>query len=305
MSEKPHGLPKAKVEKSYLTWSLWLIPIAAAAICGYFLAHDYLFSGPTITIYFQNADGLQEKDSMVKYLGINIGEIESLTLAKDRQQVVVKAKLYRSAAGVARQGSRFWVVRPEVKLGEISGLQTIVAGDYVSVVPGNGMRTNVFIGLPQAPIEPIQAMNIVLLAPELSSLEAQSPIFYRGVQVGEVISCQLGHDPRHVVINARIRQDYAPLVRLNSKFWNAGGINVHIGLFSGAQISAESAETLINGGIAFATPPDFGAPATNGTVFDLSEKQETAWKDWNPYIPLATVPLAMTNKTSLQEWESR
>jgi len=134
---------------------------------------------------------------------------------------------------------------------------------------------------------------VLLLAPKLGSLQLRSPVFYREIQVGEVVSCRLSDDAREVVIHARIGEQYAPLVRMNSKFWNAGGINIHVGLFSGASISAESAQTLISGGIAFATPPDLQAVATNGVVFVLNEKSMDEWVNWSPAIPLHAVPEAL------------
>jgi len=136
-------------------------------------------------------------------------------------------------------------------------------------------------------------------------LQPQSPIFYRGIQVGEVLDCRLSEDAREVVIHARIDQEYAPLVRMNSKFWNAGGINFHLGLFSGAKISAESAQTLVSGGIAFATPPEAQNGATNGAVFVLNEKIDDSWAKWSPAIPLHFVPETMTNKTSLPNVNSK
>ena len=103
--------------------------------------------------------------------------------------------------------------------------------------------------------------------------------------------------PAKSLIHARIGEEYAPLVRINSKFWNAGGIDFHLGLFSGAKITAESAQTLISGGIDFATPPDFQNAATNGAVFSLNEKSEDEWEKWSPAIPLHSVPEVITNKT--------
>jgi paraquat-inducible protein B len=144
MSEKAHGLPKAKIEKDFMTWFIWLLPVAAAALCGWFVLHDFVFAGPTITIYFQDADGLQEKNTMVKYRGITVGQIVSLQLTDKSQRVAVRAKLNHSAGDLARQGSIFWIVRPELKLGAISGLRTIVSGNYITVEPGDGDRTNVF-----------------------------------------------------------------------------------------------------------------------------------------------------------------
>jgi paraquat-inducible protein B len=129
-----------------------------------------------------------------------------------------------------------------------------------------------------------------LLAPALGSLQAGSPIFYRGVEVGEVLECRLGEHARKVVIEAFVRTNYAALVRQNSVFWNAGGVNFHLGLFSGAQVSAESAQAILSGGIEFATPPEFSAAATNGAHFELHEKIDEAWKKWEPEIDLGQKP---------------
>jgi len=298
MNEKSPALPKAQVGKSHLlNWLLWLIPVAAALVCAWFVSQDIIFAGPTVTIYFENADGLQEQNSLVEYRGATVGQVETLKLTKDRQRVAVKVQLDASAANIAREGSVFWIVRPQVKLGSLSGLQTIVSGDYITVQPGSGARTNLFIGVNKEPIEPAKGLDILLLAPKLGSLQPQSPVFYRDIQVGEVLDSRLSDDAREVVIHARIREEYAPLARMNSKFWNAGGINIHIGLFSGANISAESAQTLISGGIEFATPPDFQDAATNGVVFILNEKSEDEWGKWSPAIHLHSVPEAMPNKT--------
>jgi paraquat-inducible protein B len=301
MSEKTHGLPKAKIEKDFMTWFIWLLPVAAAALCAWFVLHDFVFSGPTITIYFQDADGLQEKNTMVKYRGITVGQIVSLQLTDKSQCVAVRAKLNYSASDLARQGSIFWIVRPELKLGAISGLRTIVSGNYITVQPGDGDRTNAFTGAEQAPIIPVPGITITLLSDDLGALQNQSEITYRGIQVGEVLDFRLGDNARYIVVHARIHQNYAPLLRVDSEFWNAGGISAHLGLFSGLNISAESAQTLISGGIAFATPEAYGPPATNGSVFYISEKEDTAWESWNPIIPLQSVPEAEAKKSSLPD----
>jgi paraquat-inducible protein B len=304
MNEKTHTLPKAQISKSRFNWFLWFIPVAAALLCAWYVCQDIIFVGPTIMIYFQNAEGLQEKNSLVQYRGVKVGEVETLKLTQDRQRVGVKVQLDTSAGSIAQEGSTFWIVRPELKLGAVSGLRTIVLGNYIAVQPGHGARTNIFIGAENEPIEPIQALDIVLLATKLDSLQQQSPVFYRGVKVGEVLDCRLSNDARKVLIQARIDQNYAPLVRMNSKFWNAGGIDFHLGLFSGATITAESAQTLISGGIAFATPTDFKEAATNGAVFSLNEKSDAEWEKWSPDIPLNSVPEAIANRRSSPSFNS-
>src|ERR1700678_4150716 len=113
MHEERHGLPMAKIEKSRLGWLLWLVPVAAALLCAWYVSRDFIFSGPIITIYFQNAAGLQAQNSLLKYRGATIGEVEALQLSQAQQRVAVKAQLVSSAAGLALQGSVFWIVRPE------------------------------------------------------------------------------------------------------------------------------------------------------------------------------------------------
>jgi paraquat-inducible protein B len=301
VSENTGALPRAKIEKSRLAWFLWLIPIAAAGLCGWFVLRDVVLQGPTITIYFQNIEGLQKQNSFLQYRGIQVGEVTGLKLTPDKQHAAVQVQLSRPAASLARQGSVFWIVRPELKLGSVSGLRTIVTGNYIAIQPGDGAPTNEFFGAEEPPVEHKGALEITLRAPQLGSLQKESPIFYRGIQVGEVLQSRLAGDAREVVIDAFILGSYAPLVRMNSKFWNAGGLSVHIGLFSGVKISAESAATLISGGIEFATPPDFQDAATNGTVFALNEKEDDAWEKWSPAIALSNPPPAWPESQPAKE----
>ena len=289
----PAGLPRATIKKSRSTWWLWLIPVGAVALCAWFIFRDYVATGPLLTIYFENADGLEEKNTEVRYRGAKIGEVTTIDLTTNNSLVQVKARLAKSAAQLARGGSIFWIVRPEVKLGGVTGLRTIISGEYVTVRPGNGPRTNTFFAATKEPEsdEP-QALRLKLLSPDLGSLREQSPVFYRGVQVGEVLAVHLDADARDVVIEARIHREFTALIRKNSVFWNAGGINFSFGLFHGAQISAESPSTLLTGGIAFATPPEPAEPASDGAAFRLYPKPQDEWKTWMPTmdLPPATQP---------------
>ena len=299
MNETPPAPPRAKIVRSRMNRWLGLIPLAALLLCGWYLCQDYLFKGPVITIYFQNVEGLQENNSLLQYRGESIGEIQTLKLTADHQLVAVRARLDATATGLARQGSVFWIVRPELKPGSVSGLGTLVSGNFINVQPGDGAPTNVFTGAEKEPLAPIPGLELMLRAPKLGSLQPRSPVFYREIKVGEVESCRLGEDAREVVIQVRVEAEYAPLVRVNSKFWNAGGINFHFGLFSGANLTAESAQTLISGGISFATPTALESVATNGTEFVLNETADAAWATWSPAIPLQAVPEAMINKTPM------
>jgi len=293
-------LPKAEIKKTRHAWWLWLVPLGALALCTWFVYRDYIATGPVITIYFQDASGLEENNTQIRLLGATVGQVKRLALTRESNRVAVKARLAGSAKQLAKAGTVFWIVRPEFKVGAISGLRTIISGEYIAVRPGNGAHTNVFVGAETEPIsEEAGALHLTLLVPSLRSVQEESSVYYRGIKVGEVLKYQLSEDAQGVKIRARIHKEYAPLVRANSKFWNAGGIDFRFGLFKGAEISAESAKTLLSGGIEFATPTDAGEPATDGTVFRLYEKPEDAWKNWMPEIKLnLTDELADTNKPS-------
>jgi len=200
MSEKPHALPKAKIEKTFFNWIFWVIPVAAAGLLAFFIFHDVVFTGPTITIYFQSAEGLEQDNSTVRYRGANIGEIKSMELTRDKKFVAAKVKLEYFARDVARQNTTFWMVQPEVRAGAIKGLRTIVSGNYIAVEPGKGEPTNVFYALNEAPVEPVKAIEITLLTDDLGSMQKQTAIFYRGIQVGEVLDFKLADDARNVRI---------------------------------------------------------------------------------------------------------
>lgn len=293
MSTRAHGtkdvggLPSAKIVKDHLSWWLWLIPVGALLLCVWFVYRDYVATGPLISIYFRNVDGVQEKNTMVAYRGAQVGQVKTIRLQKDNQFVKVQARLAGSAKQLAREGSLFWIVRPQVKVGTISGLGTIVSGVYIAVQPGNGPPTNSFTGIDKEPIPPEPgSLHVILLSPTLSSLRERSPVFYRGIQVGEVLYYQLAAESSNVTIHARIRKEYTPLVRTDTKFWNAGGLDIHAGLFRGIDITAESPKTIVSGGIEFATPVDYHDLATNGSVFPLLEKPEEKWKSWAPAIKL-------------------
>ncbi len=218
-----------------------------------------------------------------------------MSLSNDHEWVVLKASLDHDAKSLAREGSLFWIVRPQLSVGGVQGLQTIMSGSFVGVRPGSGGPTNRFFGLEQAPPVKIPgpALSIVLLAPNLSSLQERSPVFYRGIQIGEVVDFQLGADSQDVVIHVRIQEPYAPLVRKNSVFWNAGGIDVNLSLLHGTSISAESAKALVSGAVEVATPDNYQEPAVEGTPFRLYEKPLPQWKEWRPSIQLRLSPAAI------------
>jgi paraquat-inducible protein B len=266
---------------------VWVVPFVAAIVAGYLVFDRVRDFGPEITIRFKDGNGVRVGQTPVKYRGVPIGEVTAIELSEDRQRVVVKVRLQRSAASIAQRGSVFWIVRPEVGIADITGLSTVITGPEIQVVPGTGEAVEVFDGLDSAPAAlEEKGLKIVLRAPRVGSLRRNSPVYYRGVEVGVVQAADLSANAATVDIQVLIRERYAGLVRSGSAFWNVSGVSVSGGLFSGVHLKMESMRSLAAGGIAFATPGGNGAQAKEGTVFTLNESPKKEWLAWAPRITI-------------------
>lgn len=287
--DDPPPLPAARVRRR--RWRLsavWIVPVVAAIVAGYLVRDRLREVGPTITITFGDADGVKPDQTEVHYRGVRIGQVTSTTLSEDTKHAVVKVRLQRSAESIAREGSVFWIVRPEVGIAQIRGLATVLTGPYIELIPGTGKRAREFRGLDQAPLTlGRRGLEIILEAAQLGSVRVNSPILYRGVEVGTVTSVGLSRDAGAAQIHALVDQRFARLVRSGSRFWNVSGLDVDVGLFKGVQISIESLKALVGGGIAFATPEDPGTPVKDGTVFPVHDKPQDEWLRWRPKIPVS------------------
>ena len=280
-------LPEARVRRRTWVSIVWLVPVLAAVIAGWLLYQNMRKNGPPIIIRFADGRGLRAGQTVIRYRGVSVGEVESLNLTTNARWVEVHARLDRSAAHLAGAGAQFWVVRPDVTAGSLRGLETIVGGPYIQIQPGSGPEPKEFIGLDEGPLVVPNdgGLDITLTWPQLGWMNPGAPVYYRGVEVGVVQDYHLGRFATNIIIHAHIKPQYAPLVRQDSKFWNAGGISADIRFF-GVTFSAESLKSMLVGGVAFATPLPPGPPATPSVVFPLEEKPEDKWLKWAPAIDL-------------------
>jgi paraquat-inducible protein B len=284
------ALPKAAVKKKW-RWNfpvVWVIPLLAVIVAGYLVYDRVREFGPKITIKFKDVSGLKIGQTPIKYRGVTIGEVTAVELTEDQQGALVKVRLRHSAASVAREESIFWIVRPEVGIGNVTGLGTVISGPEIQVLPGSGDDRREFVGLESQPVALDRGgLKIVLRSNRFGSLKPGSPVYYRGIEVGAVQDAQLSGNATAVDIHLFIKQRYANLVRSGSKFWNVSGVDVSAGLFRGVEIKLESLRSLVAGGIAFATPDDSKAtPAKTGTVFPLYDGPKKEWLEWAPRIPI-------------------
>lgn len=284
----PGALPAANITKRRWRFSIvWIVPLIAAITAGVLIYDRFHEWGPQITIRFADASGVRAGQTQVKYRGVPIGDVTAVELGRDQRHAIVKVRLRRSAAGIARTGSVFWIVRPQVGLENITGLGTVLTGPEIHALPGGGEPASDFAGRDGAPTAlEATGLKILLRASQLGALKPNAPVYYRGIEVGTVENARLSADATTVDIHVVIRKRYARLVRSSSKFWVVGGVDVSGGLLRGMEIKVESLRSLLVAGIAFATPDDGGKPAPNGMGFLLYEEPRKEWLQWAPKIPL-------------------
>lgn len=282
------NLPRARVTRTrWAAAAIWAIPLVAVLIAGYLVYDRISEYGPEITIRFRDGSGIKVAQTPIRYRGVQVGEVTGIALSEDHRHVEVKARLQRTAASIARGGSVFWIVRPEVGIGNITGLATVLSGPEIQALPGAGEERTEFTGMESAPAGlELRGLKIVVRTSQLGSLQRHSPVYYRGVEVGVVQDAGLTPDGTGVHVHVLIRRAYAPLVRANSVFWNASGVSVSGGLIRGVEVKLESLRSLAAGGINFATPNASARPAREGQVFPLHAEGKKEWLAWAPKIDL-------------------
>ncbi len=240
-----------------------------------------------ITIHFTRTDGLK-KGVLVKYHGVQIGKVNQVHYEKDMETITVEAMLEQQSAILLKDQTNFWLVRPEFSLTGTQHLDTLLRGPYIAIAPGTGNKSVEYTALKKEPVIVGErpGLNIVLETSDLFSLKTGAHVYYRKVKVGEVTRVRLSPTFQKVLLNVIIDQPFVSVIRENTKFWNASGIHVSGGLFSGVSVETESLEGLMAGGISLATPDNdkMGDKVTDGHLFALFGESEDTWLKWSPEI---------------------
>jgi paraquat-inducible protein B len=251
-------VPEARLRRSRGFALVWLVPLAALGLVVWLGVKTLVERGPLVTIRFDTAEGLEAGRTKVRHKAVDIGTVESVELSDDLSHAVVTARIDRQAASGLTDRASFWVVRPRLSAGEISGLSTIVSGAYLEFEPGRGGREQYeFKGLEEPPItQPDQpGREFVLHADRLGGLGQDTPVYHRGVAVGQVLNGQLNRKGDAVDVFVFVRAPYADLVKPRTQFWNTSGVSISLGP-GGVKASLESLQALVAGGVEFDTGPD-------------------------------------------------
>jgi len=272
---------------------VWLIPLVAALVGGWLAVKAILDKGPTVTITFVVAEGLEKGKTKVRYKDVEIGLVTDVALSPDTSRVVVTAELVKDAHKYLVEDTRFWVVRPRISGGTVTGLGTLLSGSYIGVDIGKSdKRRHEFVGLEVPPVIATGApgREFVLHAPNIGSLDVGSPVYFRRLQAGQVSNHTLDKGGKGVTIKVFVNSPYDRFVNSNTRFWQASGIDLTLDA-GGVKVTTESIVSILIGGLAFETPAESVElpPAPAGANFKLFPNAQLALKNPEPDVMKVTM----------------
>ena len=268
--QPPSAVVRSPVDRRRRLPLIWAIPVVTVIVGGWLAWSTVSRRGPLITISFETAEGLEATVSHVKHKDVDMGVVQKVRLSPDLKRVTVTVRMNRDAEPLLNDKTKFWVVRPRFFAGAISGLQTLVSGSYIDVLPDSsgGEPRRDFVGLETPPElqSDVPGRTFLLKADRIGSLNLGSPILFRDLDVGEILGWDVGQMAENIVVHAFVRAPFDRYVHDDSRFWNASGVTVQIGA-AGLQLQIESVRTVIMGGIAFETPsgPSSSGSSPNGS----------------------------------------
>lgn len=239
----------------------------------------------SVALTFSNIEGLSTNDVRLMYKGIQVGVVDNITLNKNLFEFNAQAYIYDEYKEIAASSSAFYIVKPNISLAGVTGLDTIIKGSYINIIQGEGSLINSFFVHNTKPAKSRlnKGLQLTLVSHNSGSLSTSSAVYYKKIKVGEVESIDLASNAKFVNIKVFIENKYKSLVRQNSEFFNVSGIDMDVSLV-GAKIKADSLNTVIFGGISFATPNKFGKKAYSGQDFKLHDSIKEEWEKYNPEI---------------------
>ena len=281
----PPNLPDPIIEprSRWVPSLVWVIPLIAALIGIALVVKSVAGRGPTITISFISAEGLETGKTKLKYKDVDVGTVKEITLSKDHSRVLVEVQLTKAAEDFAVKDTRFWVVRPRVAASGVTGLGTLLSGAYIGVDAGKSAEDEShFVGLesPPAVTGDQKGHQFTLRGESLGSIDIGSPIYYRRVQVVQVAGFSLDKDGTGVTMQVFVNAPYDQYIGTNTRWWHASGVDLRLDA-NGFKLNTQSLATVVLGGLAFQTPPNQqpGPQAPNYMTFRLGADETDAMRD--------------------------
>lgn len=287
---EPPDIPEA-VATPRSRWRMqivWLVPIVAVLIGAWLAVKAVVEQGPTITITFNTGEGLEAGKTKIKFKDVDIGVVKSVTLSGNRRAVVATAELAKDASSLLVDDTRFWVVRPRISGGTVSGIGTLLSGSFIGMDVGTSSKSRQnFIGLETPPViaTGVPGREFILKGQDMGSLDVGSPIFYRRLQVGQITSYALDDNGKGVTLHVFVNAPYDRYVKPDTRFWQASGIDVSLDT-TGVKVNTESLVAILIGGLAFQTPDETAdqPEAPVRTAFGLFRDRAEAMKQHDTIV---------------------
>lgn len=261
---------------------VWIIPIIAAVLGVWVAVNRIMNEGPTITITFRSADGLEAGKTKIRFKGVDIGTISKIRLSSNHHYVIATARMEPHTDGFFVEDTNFWVVRPRISGANVTGLGTLISGAYIGMEIGSSkVRKYSFTALQTPPVvtSDVPGRYFVLRTTDLGSLDVGTPVFFRRLQVGQVASYALEKTGRYFNIKIFVRAPYDDFVTADSRFWQASGVNMQL-TANGLKVQTQSFLAIMIGGIAFETPDQskLEAAAPADSMFTLYTDRARAFE---------------------------
>ncbi|WP_439136012.1 intermembrane transport protein PqiB [Pseudomaricurvus sp.] len=268
---------------------IWIIPLVALALGLWMLMYNFTHQGPTFEITFENADDLVAGKTKIKLLSVDIGVVNSIELKSDVSGVIVNAALEKQYADLLKEDTQFWVERARVGTSGVSGLNTLLSGAHIKVLPGNSkIEQTSFNGLETPPLTDANApgVRLVLESKNASSISTGDDVLFNGYKVGGVESMVLDEDSQTVKYDVFIKAPFHHLVTENVRFWDISGVSMRASA-RGFDVDMGSLDTLLTGGLSFSLPSHLspGSAVKDSTHFKLyGSREETLERHYHQKI---------------------
>ncbi|MCH2077918.1 MAG: MlaD family protein [Rhodobacteraceae bacterium] len=251
---------------------VWLVPIAALVVALFVAFTTYSDRGPLVQISFENASGIVAGETEVRFRNVAVGVVEKVSFNDDLTRVLVDVHFDVEVAPYIDDDASFWIVSPQVTTSGVTGLDTVLSGVYLEGSWDTEASGTVYEieGLEEAPLLTAyrEGTVIELRSSRPSGLAENTPILYKGIEVGRLGPARISQDGGSVFANAIIYAPHDRLITTATRFWDTSGFSISIGP-NGANLDFSSLASLISGGITFGTLVSGGEPLREGLVFDV------------------------------------
>ncbi|NPA81136.1 MAG: MCE family protein [Epsilonproteobacteria bacterium] len=271
-------------KKRDVFFSIWMVPVIAFIVAGWFMYQYYSNLGPTIEIEFKNSGNLKEGESKIKFKDVPVGVVEKIKLKEDNGNVLIIARMDKNVKPYLNETTKFWIVKPRIDFNGISGLETIMSGSYIKMYAKLGYEEKrKFKGLDEPYIDTEEQKGSVfhLFAQDSRNLKISAPVYYKKIEVGEIRKIKLDKNGQGVDFEIFVKSPYDKFVKPNTKFWALDIFSVD---FRGSSLNVDiaPASDVIRGGVAFETTLvyDKSKSVPKDAVFTLYKSKSEALKKY-------------------------